>query len=271
MADFGFWNSSYKGTSQVESETTFLVIISIILAILAIFINGCLILVIWKSKLLQTCTNMFILSLLVSELLVGGIGTFVAGLFRLHQELGKDIITCEAIGFFQTLGRSASTFSLMLVCIDRVVAVKKPLRYMYLMSPRSTTVLIVYAWIHGLILALFPCFGFASCLLNPIFIALSNKRFKTRCKQVVMCRKNRLHNDSDAFNVSTGLHSAIEATMVAGFLPQKGDRMLIKHISERRSRLENAALLLRLSTVSNPVTLRTIRNSFDQAAGQSVA
>ncbi len=130
-----------------------------VLALAGVILNNLLIYVIFRTKTLHTCTNSFIVSLSVAELLVAIFVVPFAAVSKISTAWVFSTSLCTVSGFVYNVGRNGAAYSLMFVCVDRCVAVSKPLKYSNIITPRTTIVFTLLAWGQSILLALIPFFG----------------------------------------------------------------------------------------------------------------
>ncbi|XP_052799062.1 rhodopsin, GQ-coupled-like [Mya arenaria] len=105
---------------------------------------------------------------------------------------------------------TASTFTLVLIAIDRYMAVAKPLHYSMTMTSRRASFMIASVWISAILCSLPPLFGWncyefqldkisyhiepvvktlsvllalSSCAINPLVYVLRSKHIKAYAKK----------------------------------------------------------------------------------------
>lgn len=134
----------------------------------AVFGNALVIFLIASRRRLHSLPNMFVLSLAVSDFIVGLI-FFPTDFFCKKMALCKtDIPHLVAI-----LGIFTSVWNLCAMTVDRYIAIIQPLRYITLMTHRRAALLTVFAWIFPLSLDFIPalCSQFGRCnLMNKNLI-----------------------------------------------------------------------------------------------------
>ncbi|XP_071100943.1 melatonin receptor type 1B-B-like [Haliotis cracherodii] len=129
------------------------------LSVTAIILNSLLIYVICRAKYLHTCTNCFLVSLSVAELLVAVFAVPWAAVARIHHSWACSNTFCTVSGFLYNVGRNGAAYSLVMVCLDRCVAVSTPLKYNNIITSRTALMLTMFAWSQSTLIALVPFFG----------------------------------------------------------------------------------------------------------------
>ena len=119
------------------------------------FLNSVLIFIIIRTTILHTNTNFILISLSFGEILVAVLVMPYAGLTKLsHKFVSEDY--CAFSGFCNSLGTTAAFLSLLMVSIDRCIAISRPLKYSSIIGKWSITIMITYAWLHSLVVTLVP-------------------------------------------------------------------------------------------------------------------
>ncbi|XP_065113395.1 trace amine-associated receptor 13c-like [Paramisgurnus dabryanus] len=139
-------NSSCIKTKRPTHEYNIMYVFFSLLSACTVFLNLLVIISISHFKKLHTPTNMFILSLAVSDLLIG--------LIVMPLEAIKLIETCWYFGdnlcglylMFIALLLSASLSHLILIAVDRYVAVCHPLHYPRTITTTKTIMSICICW-----------------------------------------------------------------------------------------------------------------------------
>ncbi|XP_066506534.1 trace amine-associated receptor 13c-like [Hoplias malabaricus] len=124
----------------------FLFILLSCLSVCTVFLNLLVIISISHFKQLHTPTNLIILSLSVADLLVG--------LFLMPVKIMQLVDTCWYLGkvgcyispIINFLSMSASLYSLVLIAVDRYIAVSDPLLYRTRISVCKISVIIIVGW-----------------------------------------------------------------------------------------------------------------------------
>ena len=96
-------------------------------------------------------SNHIVLSLAVADLLVGVVICFFAGWWCTHFAAYKEVLFNAAeqnigVSHFQLV--AISTANLLALGIDRLIAIKVPLRYSYTVTTRRVRIVIVFTWLY---------------------------------------------------------------------------------------------------------------------------
>ncbi|XP_012943514.2 beta-2 adrenergic receptor-like, partial [Aplysia californica] len=135
------------------------VLLSFSAALIAVLTVGCnmlLLCVIVKSRAHQTPTNIFIGSLAIGEMLIGIFGIPFAAASVIAHDWLFTLTTCRVTGSFHLIGRTSSTYSLMAVCVDRCIAISRPLKYPHMLTIKSATAVLSCIWLQSVIVASLP-------------------------------------------------------------------------------------------------------------------
>uniref|UniRef100_A0A673B347 Trace amine-associated receptor 13c-like n=1 Tax=Sphaeramia orbicularis TaxID=375764 RepID=A0A673B347_9TELE len=173
-------NISCRKPVQHHAETVFLYILLSSISLLTVTLNLLVVISISHFRQLHTSTNLLLLSLAVSDFLVGFVlmpiqilliggcwvlGSFVCGLFY----YASFILTSASVG------------NMVLISVDRYVAICDPLQYPTKVTPRRVRVCVCLCWAfsvfyNGLILNDFlkhpdrynSCYGECIVVIDPI-------------------------------------------------------------------------------------------------------
>ncbi|XP_031558718.1 dopamine D2-like receptor [Actinia tenebrosa] len=136
--------------SLSTKETKILMVLSILSCVLAIIGNGIILFVVYKKESFQNTSNFFLCSLAVADLLMGLIGNPIRTVFlginlwtsnRNSLTKFNDFLACQLL--------VATAFNLCAVSVDRLVAVKWPLRYPTIMTSKTTLRIIKLIWLSS--------------------------------------------------------------------------------------------------------------------------
>ncbi|XP_078696677.1 D(1) dopamine receptor-like [Branchiostoma floridae x Branchiostoma belcheri] len=126
-----------------------------LIAALTVVGNGLVLLVVAKHRSLQTRTNTFIVSLCVSDLLVGALVMPPAALTTLYGEWIFPQPFCPVWVSFDVMLCSASILNLCAISLDRFIQITNSLQHGTYMTGTRVAVLIAAAWLLS-ILTSFP-------------------------------------------------------------------------------------------------------------------
>ncbi|XP_046565234.1 melatonin receptor type 1A-like [Haliotis rubra] len=150
-------NITYRDISN--DVNILLAVLASTLSVTAVILNSLLIYVICRAKYLHTCTNIFLVSLSVAELLVAVFAIPSAAVARIHHSWAFSNTFCTVSGFLYNVGRNGAAYSLVMVCVDRCVAVSTPLKYSNIITSRTVLMLMIFGWSQSTLIALVPFFG----------------------------------------------------------------------------------------------------------------
>ncbi|GFO18479.1 beta-1 adrenergic receptor [Plakobranchus ocellatus] len=139
-----------------EAVRIFLCLTAVCISVSAVICNTLLVLAIVKSRALQTPTNLFLSSLSAGETIFAVFAVPLAAASVLAGKWPFSQSACHVSGALQSIGRSSSTFSLMAVCLDRCLAVSRPLKYSHLLTLRTGSLFLTVLWILAIIMAVLP-------------------------------------------------------------------------------------------------------------------
>ncbi|KAL4623262.1 neuropeptide FF receptor 2-like [Arapaima gigas] len=139
-------NITYVGYYLHQPSVAAVFIVSYLLIFLVCMVgNGVVCFIVLRSKNMRTVTNLFILNLAVSDLLVG--------IFCMPTTLLDNIITgwpfgslvCKMSGMVQGISVSASVFTLVAIAVDRFRCIVYPFKQKLTIS--TSTLIIVIIWV----------------------------------------------------------------------------------------------------------------------------
>ena len=131
-----------------------------VLTILMLFTlvgNGLMIVVLSTRRQLKSVTNMFVVSLSVSDLLVALLVIPIN--FAVPTSLFDGYTTCIYCGSLTLTLCLASITNIFAVTIDRYIAIMDPLKYPVRMTRRRAATAIAIAWSYAIVLGMLPALG----------------------------------------------------------------------------------------------------------------
>ena len=139
----------------ISDHGPFMVFTTVLLALtvfLIILLNSLSLLVLHRARGIQETTKIFMVSLAVSDLCVGLFSALPDLLQAISRKWVLGEFLCTALGIVSPACYMISTFSLLLLTVDRYVAIIHSLQYPRLLSPRRTKVIVALLWSVSLIL-----------------------------------------------------------------------------------------------------------------------
>lgn len=130
----------------VNIKIVFTVIYSIIM-LFALSGNTLVIFVILGNKSLRNVTNMFLISLAISDILISGFNIPVGLLYNFNAEWTHGEILCKTVSFATSVNVVASIMTLTAVALERYYAICHPLKMRYLKKTTRVVVVMVVIWI----------------------------------------------------------------------------------------------------------------------------
>eukprot|EP00112_Aurelia_sp_Birch-Aquarium-sp1_P015706 Seg3505.3 transcript_id=Seg3505.3/GoldUCD/mRNA.D3Y31 product="Beta-3 adrenergic receptor" protein_id=Seg3505.3/GoldUCD/D3Y31 len=195
-----------------------LVTTNILTAVTSILINVCFIAGILSKERLITPTNLFVVSLAVSDLLVGLISQ---PMMCAHLLVNRMTVRSCAIAYcsFYSLGIfcGASGLCLPVISLDRYIRMKKLQHYTRYVTKERVVIVIAILWINALVVAFLPLYGvphriFYSMLivyLGTISIVMSI----AYASVIIRSKASRVHAKPINTKQTTSSHRTSSATI----------------------------------------------------------
>ncbi|XP_072300046.1 trace amine-associated receptor 1-like [Eucyclogobius newberryi] len=147
---FPLSNNSCRKTLRAKSEETVIYSLLFSITVITVFLNLLVIVSIHHFRQLQTCTNILLLSLAVSDILVG----FLQMPFQILYYHGCWFLgdfACALNNFCSFLVVSASVGNMVLISVDRYIAICDPMLYPFKVTVTRVKVCILLCWIFSTI------------------------------------------------------------------------------------------------------------------------
>jgi hypothetical protein len=103
--------------------------------------------------------NAFVISIAMSEIFHGIFKMVTVASLRLSDNWIPEITYCHLLGFFLITGRTSAIWSLMMLAIDRCIAIYKPVQYSSMITPFSTGSAIIFIWLSSGLIGSIPFWG----------------------------------------------------------------------------------------------------------------
>lgn len=110
-----------------------------------------------SRRLRSVVSNLFILSLAISDLLVGLTIPYHL-IFYIDESLSQSHLVCIMKFFFNIIACCVSIWNLIAIAIDRYIAIVYPLHYSRWITKRTAVIVIMSGWMSGIILGAIPLF-----------------------------------------------------------------------------------------------------------------
>ncbi|XP_033843053.1 trace amine-associated receptor 1-like [Periophthalmus magnuspinnatus] len=143
-------NNSCKKTLHSEPQATLIYSVLSTITVLTVVLNLLVIISIFHFRQLHTCTNLLLLSLAFSDFLVGSI-QMPCQIFHYRGCWFLGDITCVVYYFSGFLAVSASVGNVVLISIDRYVAICDPLSYPAKVTVTRIKACIGLCWIFSIV------------------------------------------------------------------------------------------------------------------------
>ncbi|XP_076581034.1 cholecystokinin receptor type A [Chaetodon auriga] len=159
LCNFGIKNISCENEQEPSSEPqdinqTVRIVLYSLIFLLSVLGNGLIITVLVRNRRMRTVTNLFLLSLSVSDLMV----SLVCIPFTLIPNLMRDFIfgngICKLVMYFMGVSVSVSTFNLVAISLERYSAICNPLSSRTWQTKSHAAKVITATWVASFILML---------------------------------------------------------------------------------------------------------------------
>lgn len=118
-----------------------------LLSLITIFGNSLVIYAVRTEKRLQTVSNYFIVSLAVSDFLIGMIVMPLSTVYFVSDNWVLGIVTCQLWLCIDYVSSTASIFNLLVLSLDRYWSIRYPLKYMRKRTGKRASIMISCAWL----------------------------------------------------------------------------------------------------------------------------
>ncbi|KAM9694974.1 histamine H2 receptor [Trichechus inunguis] len=143
-------------SSDTPSSTASKITISVILTVLILITiagNVVVCLAVGLNRRLRSLTNCFIVSLAITDLLLGLLVLPFSAIYQLSYSWSFGQIFCNIYTSLDVMLCTASILNLFMISLDRYCAVMDPLRYPVLVTPVRVTISLVFIWVISITLS----------------------------------------------------------------------------------------------------------------------
>ncbi|KYO31647.1 adenosine receptor A2a [Alligator mississippiensis] len=137
------------------------IILELVIAVLAILGNVLVCWAVYLNSNLQNVTNYFVVSLAAADIAVGVLAIPFA--ITISTGFCAFFYGCLFIACFVLVLTQSSIFSLLAIAIDRIIAIRIPLRYNGLVTGSRAKGIIAICWVLSFIIGLTPMLGWNKC------------------------------------------------------------------------------------------------------------
>ncbi|KAG6929082.1 adenosine A2a receptor [Chelydra serpentina] len=148
------------GNENFLSDVVY-IILELVIAVLAILGNVLVCWAVYLNSNLQNVTNYFVVSLAAADIAVGVLAIPFA--ITISTGFCAFFYGCLFIACFVLVLTQSSIFSLLAIAIDRIIAIRIPLRYNGLVTSSRAKGIIAICWVLSFIIGLTPMLGWNKC------------------------------------------------------------------------------------------------------------
>uniref|UniRef100_A0A8C1TUF4 G-protein coupled receptors family 1 profile domain-containing protein n=1 Tax=Cyprinus carpio TaxID=7962 RepID=A0A8C1TUF4_CYPCA len=167
-------NLSCSKSIRPEAEYIVVYIFVSVTSVFTVFLNLLVIVSISHFKQLHTPTNVLILSLAVADLIAGLILMPVQGMKLIEPCWYFGEIFCSIFPLILYVVVTASLGNLVIISVDRYIAVNDPLRYPLKVNNKRVVVSIVVNWLFSFVYSFYLLYEYSFvCLVAPCCVIFS--------------------------------------------------------------------------------------------------
>ena len=151
-------------------ETALTAIICSLIIIMSLLGNTLVVFVILRYKRLQNATNYILLSLAIADLTVSILVMIPSMIYDIRKKWTFGELFCKFYNSFDITCCTASILHLLLVAVDRYVAIFKPLSYRNMVRKLHVFAMVTIVWLLSLCISFIPIFSGLNLisLTNPV-------------------------------------------------------------------------------------------------------
>uniref|UniRef100_F6SIL2 Muscarinic acetylcholine receptor M2-like n=1 Tax=Ciona intestinalis TaxID=7719 RepID=F6SIL2_CIOIN len=146
-------NSSHENLTAMEPKLAlFVCLITTSISLVTTAGNILVIIAFYMNKRLQTITNYFILSLAYADMVIGLVSMNLFTIYIVQGEWNLGPLVCDIWLCIDYVACNASVMNLLIISVDRYLALTKPMTYRVKRTKRRACLMIVGAWTVSFIL-----------------------------------------------------------------------------------------------------------------------
>uniref|UniRef100_A0ACB8EIJ9 Histamine H2 receptor n=1 Tax=Sphaerodactylus townsendi TaxID=933632 RepID=A0ACB8EIJ9_9SAUR len=151
-------SQNHEDTTKSDdfSRTVSIGIVLTIIIIVTVCGNVVVCLAVGFNRRLRTLTNCFIVSLAVTDLLLGLLVQPFAAIYEVSNVWYFSHTFCDIYNSLDVMLCTASILNLFMISLDRYYAVTAPLRYTILVTPRWVAMVMVFIWVVSIMVSFLP-------------------------------------------------------------------------------------------------------------------
>ncbi|XP_077999721.1 QRFP-like peptide receptor [Glandiceps talaboti] len=136
-----------------SSARTVLTIFYVLIFVVGLLGNGLVIVVVAANKSMQTVTNVFIVSLAISDIMIAVLSVPFTLVEASTAEWVMGLFMCKLVNFITVLSLVSSVLTLSCIAIDRYYAICQPLKTRIIHTTARAVKLLIFVWVAAVIIA----------------------------------------------------------------------------------------------------------------------
>lgn len=138
-------------SSEMVEERRYWTLILVVIPALTLFGNSLVVLSVWREMSLRTATNYFIVSLAVADIMVAVLVMPLAVYVEVNNAVWTfGDVMCDAWVACDVMCCTASILNLTAICVDRFIAVTRPIQYAKHRNTYRIPLTIALTWVISL-------------------------------------------------------------------------------------------------------------------------
>lgn len=221
-------SSSLQSGSDQQDNDTFSIIIKIFIAIVCVIVillsllgNALVVSVILRFKRLKNATNYILLSLAIADLTVSILVMLPAMIQDVLQKWVFSHLFCKFYNAFDITCCTASILHLLLVAIDRYIAIFKPLTYRDVVRKWHIFTTVLFVWSLSFLMSFLPIFMGWNQLARTTDTSkpFSNLTLTNTTSEAVYFNSTDLNQEPEVCSLEANIPYAIISSSLSFYIP----------------------------------------------------